>query len=911
MKKRIMIILAAVLMLTVAIFAASCKKPGNKPTTSIVAPSIEKVVVTRKNSTYTDTENTLCLKLDGAVCEPVIVTVHFTNNSNYDIYSVKINSKDYDKSNFKSGFTPKKVAIEVSPLFKEAGNHTFEITDVAYSTSSKIYTASVAASVPVRVAPQFSVTLDMSQTIYSTDKQIETIDNIDFMSDFIFLHSSTKMGSSSVQPEGYGFVGWFATPEPNITKDKRFVQTDAYEFFTDITLYAVYECLYTFNADVATGTTTVTGLTATGKKQMMINIPDELGGYPVRYIGQSAFVGTTVSSVTCNSGLIGIKARAFQNCTALSSINFNEGLAEIEMLAFSGCTKLNTMSLFPASLTTIGTKAFEYCGWKTNIGVYSFADTLILPNTLVSVGDACFQNSTFKNVYFEDYGDLAPSAEVSFGKQLLYSSSRLETVKTGVQVNRDSNNSFENKSNGLRRIPDEAFQYCKNLKAVTLSEGLESVGSYAFFCTSGTMENFKTLTIPDSLKNIGSYSFGNVPLTALNFKSNHADPAQNTSKLASIGDYAFQVSRLSGRLNLYTPELMDYGASPFWGSIDITSIFLYTNNAPDFKISNKNQIQNLNPRIKYYVPKSKLDSYVNEWEIQFSIAGLGTTYKPLIYALEDVTQDGKYSYTKVMTPSGNYIMLTNIFDTAGTSITVADTMSVVGQGGGTEVLPIKKIGSYVAGKTTVSMYFDKPENITEIAENAFIGSSALVNFCKTGREGSRFTDFTSLTEIGQSAFSGTAITRFEAPDSLRFIRNSAFFGAKHLDFVAVKGAYSGSNGLLLDVQAFYDCSALDTVVLGSRVNSIGSSAFGNCNNLGVFVMEHTENLPSLPTGSVSARGILGSYNGVTTIYAHIDLITIVNKIQSGSDYITYRDYAYAEGYWDWDYNGGRGRLVTV
>ncbi|MDD3947176.1 MAG: leucine-rich repeat domain-containing protein, partial [Clostridia bacterium] len=879
MKKKYRLFLFIIMLVIIAVFAVSCRRQPINGGNPIVSPILDSVSVTRKNSTYKDTENTLCLMLDGAVCEPVIITLQFTNQSNLDIYSVQINSIDYDKASFLSGHTPNKVQIEVNPLFKSAGNYSFEITEINYSTGTNIKTIQdlEPVSVPVRVAPNFQVTLDMTQAECAPEEQIETVNEVDFMSNLVFLSGNYAM--NTVAPEGYGFVGWFTDPEPDISKDKKYSSMDSYEFYTEKTFYAIYECLYTYVADAATGTTTITGLTDTGKEETELYLPDSLGGYSVKYIGQRAFEGSIFTYIECNPSLIVIKNRAFKDCGALRGIFLNDGLVEIESLAFSGCTRIDRMPRFPSSLTTLGIKAFEYCGWTTykmDETNRDFEDTLFLPNTLLNIGDSCFQYSTFKKVYFEDYGEAAPT-EVAFGMALFYRSYAIETVWTSAIYTGDHNNPFNKGANGIRRIPSQCFQYCNALDEVALSEGLQEIGTEAFMCVAGNMKNFTSVTLPDSLVSIASYAFANVPIASLNFRS------QEGSSLITIGDYAFQVSNLSGRLDLYTPNLMNYGKSPFWGSIDITSIFLHTDYAPYFKASNTNTVQNLNPAIKYYVPKAKLGQYENEWQVVFDIYGLGTTYTPLIHAMEDITDDGKYSY-KIETYDGDtFITLTNIFSVAGDSVIIEDTLTINGY---PNPLPIKKIGSMVAGKDVVSVKFDNPNNIIEIKADAFNGCNSLAEFCSnaSGQTGSKFEDFGSLVTIGDNAFYGTALTRFVAHASLKKIGNAAFCNS-NLNFVMISGSYTGENSMFIDVNAFEYCDSLDTVVLGDRVKTIGSNAFAYCGALGTFVMEHTE-FPSFARGSLSSIGILGNNNTVTTIYATAQLIAYKNTIQNGGNDIT-------------------------
>ncbi|RAW47457.1 hypothetical protein DQW92_01315, partial [Metamycoplasma hominis] len=54
----------------------------------------------------------------------------------------------------------------------------------------------------------------------------------------------------------------------------------------------------------------------------------------------------------------------------------------------------------------------------------------------------------------------------------------------------------------VKEIGESAFSDCKNLKEVTLNEGLEKIGAWAFKYT-----NIKSITIPGSIKEIDDWAF--------------------------------------------------------------------------------------------------------------------------------------------------------------------------------------------------------------------------------------------------------------------------------------------------------------------------------------------------------------------------------------------------------------------
>ena len=86
-------------------------------------------------------------------------------------------------------------------------------------------------------------------------------------------------------------------------------------------------------------------------------------------IGEEAFSGCGVLTAAPLSGAATIGDSAFQNCTALTSLSFCEtGSVDIGESAFSGCTGLTALTI-PASVTSIGAKAFDSCN---NVGEIIF-----------------------------------------------------------------------------------------------------------------------------------------------------------------------------------------------------------------------------------------------------------------------------------------------------------------------------------------------------------------------------------------------------------------------------------------------------------------------------------------------------------------------------------------------------------
>ncbi|MCM1440377.1 MAG: leucine-rich repeat domain-containing protein, partial [Roseburia sp.] len=142
-----------------------------------------------------------------------------------------------------------------------------------------------------------------------------------------------------------------------------------------------------------------------------IIIPEEIEGLPVTRIGDYAFSGLDMTSVTIPASIEIIGIRAFGGCKSLITVNFpkedSSKLYHLNMEVFAGCKNLSTVNNIPDSLKTIGDRAFLNCESLCDftipdsvetIGTQAFAgcynlNELHLPANLVNIGDNAFYGS--------------------------------------------------------------------------------------------------------------------------------------------------------------------------------------------------------------------------------------------------------------------------------------------------------------------------------------------------------------------------------------------------------------------------------------------------------------------------------------------------------------------------------------
>ena len=219
----------------------------------------------------------------------------------------------------------------------------------------------------------------------------------------------------------------------------------------------------------------------------------------VQTIGDRAFAGSKVTSVTIPNSVTKIDSGAFKNCRELTEVTFGSSVEEIGEEAFSGCRKLARVSL-PDSLRTIGRNGFSYCSalqeldlgdGLQELGSNSFAKcsslkTLVIPGSVKTVEYWAFKDCTTLQ-------DLTVQSGVeTIGNSAFSGCESLKNVSLGT---------------GLVHVDDYAFYYCRALESIVLPHGVKTMGDHVFM----SCESLRTVSIPDSVTSMGKDVFLQCP----------------------------------------------------------------------------------------------------------------------------------------------------------------------------------------------------------------------------------------------------------------------------------------------------------------------------------------------------------------------------------------------------------------
>ncbi len=105
--------------------------------------------------------------------------------------------------------------------------------------------------------------------------------------------------------------------------------------------------------------------------------------YTVKYVAESAFDDTEITSITLPNSLTSLSYSCFFSCSNLKSVDIPSSISTIEEDCFAYCKNLDSINL-PNSIRTLGEYCFRESGLKS----------VKLSNSLTTLPRSCFYNCT-------------------------------------------------------------------------------------------------------------------------------------------------------------------------------------------------------------------------------------------------------------------------------------------------------------------------------------------------------------------------------------------------------------------------------------------------------------------------------------------------------------------------------------
>lgn len=330
---------------------------------------------------------------------------------------------------------------------------------------------------------------------------------------------------------------------------------------------------------------------------------------------------------------------------------------------------------------------------------------------------------------------------------------------------------------GVTRIGENVFAYCRNLTGITIPDGIKSIENYAFY----GCESLKSITLPDSVTKIGEYAFYdcsdltniNIPDGVTSIESNTFNGCSSLTsitipkKVVFIGEYAFDGCSSLESIIMDSASIL---RGAFGDCINLTDV---------------------------YFTGSKED-----WN--------GQHIEPGNESLTDATIHYNYTIVTVIASGSCGENATWTLDDLGTL-----TINGTGQMYDYSVLAGNPAPWYSNNTDIKKVVIGT--RVTSIGSNAFYGCSNLAELIIPE----------AVNSIGEYAFyKCSGITDINIPETVTNIGSGAFCGCDELtDIIIPEGVTRIEN------YSFYECSDLISIVIPKGVAFIGDYAFLGCENI--------------------------------------------------------------------------------
>ena len=548
----------------------------------------------------------------------------------------------------------------------------------------------------------------------------------------------------------------------------------------------------------------------------------------VKSIGERAFMQCySLTSIRLSENLLSIGDYAFSDCERLVDIQLPDSLVTIGMHAFSDCKRITEIHL-GNSLTEVGEYAFSLCESLRSITIpgslriiepYAFAWIHSVTEIVISEGVERIEEGAFQST--DALTRLVLPDSLQYVGYQTFVNSGIVSLEIGK---------------GDVIFDDEAFDYCYNLTVIVIGEGTKIFSPSAFLeC--------------ESLRAI--HDFGN---TAVTFD----DPiAENVSVILRDGGCFFPNDGYSytytsdNLLFRYDGEL--YQLIAYCGLSD--SVIL-----PETVNGSAYDIYRMCGAVRVTLPSNM--TVIPDYAF-YAFAGLKD-----VTIHNGVIEIGRYAFcgtglTEIVLPDSVELIGSSAFESCGRVklLTLSAGLKVIGEGA------FRNSGNYESVLVDVII----PDSVETIADEAFYSFTSLgrvtvgkglssLGFLGLGRptyfdvspdnECFKSIDGTLYSKDGKTliTFRNADIAEgegFVIPEGVTTIKAYAFYFSR-IYFIEMPSTLT-----TIEYRAFYYCSNITRIKLGSGVVSVANSAFEGKGKLTEIILN--AKLESIGAGAFGAN----------------------------------------------------------
>ena len=386
--------------------------------------------------------------------------------------------------------------------------------------------------------------------------------------------------------------------------------------------------------------------------------------------------------------------------------------------------------------------------------------TITIPSSVVSIGEYAFNGcNSLSSITI-------PNSVTSLGEYAFYNCSGLISASIG---------------SGISRLPENLFNGCYDLETVTVSDNLVGISNYVFSdCRSLT-----SFTMPNSVVDAGVFS-----------------TFRNCSSLRNV--------QLSNRLSML-------GATMFYGCSSLSSITIPDSVTQIRESAFGDCISLTSVTIPSGVTSLGTRAFSGCTHLQW-VRFEGTTPPSASYSIFDETND-----CPIYVPCDSVGAYRSTFGSYA--------IRIVGDGDCGDLFTLTLSNGNTVSKACTEALFSGHIYSNDVKNYSGTAVSAVVGQCVNEIDDSTFRNFgnlsavtipNSVTYIGSSAFSNTALVSISLPNSVSGVGNATFSGCTSLSSASLPGLdYAIGSGL------FYNCLSLASFTIPSGVVYIYEYAFAN------------------------------------------------------------------------------------
>ena len=589
--------------------------------------------------------------------------------------------------------------------------------------------------------------------------------------------------------------------EPDVPEKTRFLgKWESYTLtFGDINVNAVYTDILTYELNENGYSYKITGVNELPVG--VLELPSQINGKPITAIDDCAFMDcSVVESIIIPKDIVDIGLSVFKGCTALSSINIPDGVKSIKSYTFAECSALENI-IIPESVEAVGYAAFTGCSSLKRM-------------TIPFVGGASNVGGGV-----ELFGFIFGSQEFENSMLISQSCNRYDASFLTESFDFYIPNSLTDITVLNSNIPFCAFENCKGLVSITLSDGIKRIGDNAF----RNCDNLANLIIPNSIIFVG------------------ADALSGCSRL---------------RYTTYNYGTKYFGntENPHYILVDvadrnITSFTVHNNTKCILPVFGKGYKNLTSLTIPDGVTSVNSGGMYNDTD--FANRGAGTLKDGCVYIGNPsnpylVLYGNRFFSEKVTIQNTTKVIASNAFNFSGyanTELIIPDSVQYIGEnnfcGDDYQHATTVKIGSRVkdmegafdrtSSGNSIQAFEVSPNNEYYTSVDGVLFNkdrTVLINYPASKADKSYIIPQTCKTIYPNAFFANKNLVTLKIPESVTGIGYMAFRYSKKLESINVPTNIIALNGL-----TFSECKGLTSITIPDSVTSISSWAFNSCSSL--------------------------------------------------------------------------------